>query len=121
MKRFQSLLLLILLVLFGSSACELFKVYDIRGAWDMTLVADGETTEIIIVFSGAKDTGTLSFSFDGDQYTGTYTVQSKKVTISIIGEDGTTLLEGDFTSVDDMSGTLTGTDDITGTWTAERR
>ena len=123
MKRFSRFLTLIVLVMAGFSACYLFSIYDIRGAWNVNVVQGGVTTTSIMVCSGSKDTGTLTFTLEGDNYTGTYTVQSKKVTISIQGDTASewALLEGDFTSKDDMSGNWSNADGDSGTWTGVRR
>jgi hypothetical protein len=76
--------------------------YDIIGSWDF--VFTGSTSEThIITFSGTKTSGTWLFE-DATWFTGKFTVDGKKIVMSINGNPAAQI-SGQFTGKDAMNGT----------------
>jgi hypothetical protein len=98
------------------------KSYDITGNWQSNWHYNelGWDYDIDFTFTGNKKTGTVIEGYWGG--TGTYTVDGKNVTFSIIWNNGNTAhFTGTFTDKDAMSGTFYETLWAnTGTWTAIR-
>jgi hypothetical protein len=119
------------LILIGVGAITLTAVlvlvvlktrYDITGIWQTVWHYNelGYTYDITMTFSGDKKSGTVYEDYWGG--TGTYTVDSKNVTFTIIWDNGNTgHFTGTFSDKDVMSGTFYETLwPNTGTWTATR-
>jgi len=124
MKYRSNLAVLAALLLLGVAACELIQAYDINGSWEMNIILGDDRYKFTITFSGTKTAGSCSFTYDGNNYAGLYTVESKRVvTIQFSGEEAALNLnlDGVFDNSDSMSGTWTSdlTND-TGTWSATR-
>lgn len=118
------------LVLIGvgvvAAAAVLFLVvlktnYDILGTWtvDWQFTSKGGSMGVFtIIFSGTKESGTLTISYGGG---GTYTVDGKNVTWVLSSEDPSFIWTGQFDSKDTMSGTISwSAKGFSGTWTATR-
>jgi hypothetical protein len=95
--------------------------YDIVGSWNVSYTFTAGYSGSgsgIFVFSGTKASGSL---VDPYGYSGTYTVDGKKVSWTISGYDPGFTWTGQFSSKDAMSGSLAlPAEGVTGTWTATR-
>ena len=92
--------------------------YNIVGTWLITISYDNDDYEYdsISVFSGDKKSGTLSDNHNG---TGTYSVENKDVTFSLLWPNGnSSTFSGQFTSKNRMTGTFSEKAGWTGTWVA---
>jgi len=120
-KKSPLLPIIIGVVVVGAVAAVLILVvfktkYDIRGSWNTVITWPwGGTDNPVITFSGDKDSGILTSTYDD---TGTYTVDGKDVSWRF-DWDTTFVWTGKFTDKDTMSGTINWPPD-TATWTATR-
>ena len=114
----------LLLPFLFQSGCELFKVYDITGLWEITRTVNGAATTFTAEFVGTRDSGAIYVDiYEADYGLGNYSVQFDDQVIFIIAyyeasASSTSIkddFEGGFDGKNTMSGTLIATDADAGT------
>ena len=126
-KKSPLIPIIIGVVVVGAVAAVLILVvfktkYDITGTWSGPFTnEDNNNWTANVTFTGDKKTGTVHYTnTDGGNYTGTYTVDGKDVSYTMLTPD-TVNFTGVFDDRDAMSGTWINIDEnYTGTWKLNR-
>lgn len=97
--------------------------FNVVGSWTMTeAYSDTRKFTVTIIFTGAKETGTVTDSGGG---TGAYTVDSSVVNFTLQFSDATYEYTGTFSNVNSLGGSCTRTslttnEVLNGNWSADR-